>query len=268
VFGYGVDTNHSFAEVKPSLKVKAIGAPGYSMVHGLRLMDQLAPRLRGKLLVWFVFLENDLQDNLLPEMRGYRSPFVRFDRAAESWEIVDRHIEPRAWTSSYLDGRRLFPRFCVPGPLADRAYSACDYVIGRAADSWLVTIPHPMQLTAKGLATLAARSGKPQLSDADLPDRRIAESCSRHGVPLIKGKQWLIRSDYKYREGIHWNRRGHRRMASVLERLLESSRAGRLRDLVPREMDPSARLTPARADERHTAPTLSQAQRGLEIGSS
>jgi hypothetical protein len=223
-----------------------------------------------------VFLENDLQDNLSPEMRGYRAPFVRFDRAAETWEIVDRHIGPRAWTSSYLDGRRLFPRFCVPGPLGDRAYSACDYVIGRAADSCrragvdlvLVTIPHPMQLTVEGVATLAERSGNPQLCDVDLPDRRIAESCHHHGVPLIKGKRFLIRSDYKYREGIHWNRRGHRRMASVLEHLLGSFRTGRLRELVPGAMNLSAQLTPARADARHAAPTLSQAQRSLEIRSS
>jgi hypothetical protein len=34
VFGYGVDTKDSFAEVKPSLKVKAIGAPW--LQHGAR----------------------------------------------------------------------------------------------------------------------------------------------------------------------------------------------------------------------------------------
>ena len=67
-FGYGVDTNRSFAALTPSLAVKAIAAPGYSMVQGVRLMEQLGERLRGKLVLWFIFLENDLQDNLAPEM--------------------------------------------------------------------------------------------------------------------------------------------------------------------------------------------------------
>src|SRR4051812_5063145 len=80
-FGYGVDTAQSFAARSTPCRVKAIGAPGYSMVHGVLLMEQLAERLHGKLIVWLVYLENDLQDNLAPEMRQYRAPFVR--RAAD-----------------------------------------------------------------------------------------------------------------------------------------------------------------------------------------
>ena len=166
-FGYGVDTNRSFAELDPKLRVKALGAPGYSMVQPVLLMEQLGRRLRGRLVVWFAYLENDLQDNLAPEMRKYRAPFVRLDPVRGEWTIVDEHLEPRKWECSNLDARRLFPRFCVPGPLADRAYSACDYLIGRAeracheagAHLVMVTIPHPMQLTTTGMASLAALSG-------------------------------------------------------------------------------------------------------------
>src|SRR4030095_4523087 len=111
-FGYGIDTNRSFAALTPDVPVKAVGAPGYSMVQGALLMEQLGERLRGKLLVWFTFLENDLQDNLAPEMRGYRSPFVRPDRAGGSWEIVDQHVTPKKWDCSRLDPHRLFPTFC------------------------------------------------------------------------------------------------------------------------------------------------------------
>ena len=233
-FGYGVDTDRSFAEIDPSTRVKAAGAPGYSMVHGVLLLEILGRRLQDKLVVWFVFPENDLQDNLVPEMRRYRAPFVRPNRLSGQWEIVDDHVTPERWTCSDLDKRRLFPIMCVPGPIAEQAYSACEYLVERAwtvclasgARLAVLTIPHPMQLTADGVAQLAALSGRPEACDENLPDRRLAASCERFGVPFVAGKSHLSRADYKRREGIHWNERGHRRIAGVVRHLATSIRAG------------------------------------------
>ena len=247
-FGYGIDTHRSFAALTPDLSVKAVGAPGYSMVHGVRLMEQFGERLREKLVVWFAFLENDLQDNLAPEMRGYRAPFLRLDRTLGTWEIVDQHIRAGKWDCSELDSRRLFSSFCVPGPRADRAFAACDVLIQRArlacdrvgAGLVIVTIPHPIQLTSKGREELATLSGMPQACDPDLPDRRIAESCRRHAVPFIIGRQHFARTDYKQREGIHWNQRGHRRMASLLKELYELFLSGRLAELCDDSVRPEA----------------------------
>jgi hypothetical protein len=239
-FGYGVDTPRSFAELDPRLRVKAIGAPGYSMVQGVRLLEQFGPRLKGKLIVWFLYPENDLQDNLAPEMRQYRAPFARLDQVRGEWEIVDEHLQPLKWECSNLDTTRLFPRFCVSGPFSTRAFSACDYLIGRAeracreagADLAVVTIPHPMQLTKRGRARLAWQSGNAALCDADLSDRRIADSCGRYGIALVSGAQHLTARDYKWREGIHWNERGHRKMASLLARIYDSFQARLLHDSV------------------------------------
>jgi hypothetical protein len=239
-FGYGMDTNRGFAALTPGLSVKAVGAPGYSMVQGVRLMEQLGERLRGKLVVWFAFLENDLQDNLTPEMRGYRAPFVRWNGAQGTWEIVDRHIERRKWDCSYLDPHRLFATFCVPGPAADRAYAASDFLIhqGRLtcervnARLVVVTIPHPLQLTSAGRQQMAILSGAPESCDPGMPDRRIAESCRVHGVPLVIGMHHLSSADYKRREGIHWNQLGHQRMASLLKRLHELFESGRIDELL------------------------------------
>jgi hypothetical protein len=232
-FGYGVDAQHSFAALDPQLPVKGIGAPGYSMVHGVLLMEQFARRLSGKLVVWFVYPENDLQDNLAPEMRQYRAPFVRHDRRRGGWDIVASHVEPSKFECSYLDARRLFPRFCIPGPLADRAYDACDYLIARAqaacrlagAHLVVLTVPDARQLTAHGRSTLARLGGDPDRCDPDLADQRIAESCRRHDVPVVLGREHLSHADYKRREGIHWNRRGHRRIAALLAQLHASMRA-------------------------------------------
>jgi hypothetical protein len=238
-FGYGIDTNRSFASLTGDVSVKAVAAPGYSMVHGVRLMEQLGERLRGKLIVWLAFLENDLQDNLAPEMSGYRAPFVRQDPQRHTWEIVDRHVSPRRWDCSLSEARRLFPSFCVPGPAAERAYDASDFLIQRArlacdraaAQLVVVTIPHSMQLTDSGRRGMAAMSGAPSAFDADLPDRRIGESCRRWGVPLVIGMQHLSAAHYKRREGIHWNQSGHREIARLLNHLYASFAAGRLNRL-------------------------------------
>lgn len=90
-----------------------------------------------------------------------------------------------------------------------------------------------MQLTAGGRARLAASSGSPDSCDSILPDRRIAEACQRHGVGFVAGAQYLSDRDYKAREGIHWNERGHRRMGTVLAALHESFRGGTLTKYVP-----------------------------------
>jgi hypothetical protein len=85
-----------------------------------------------------------------------------------------------------------------------------------------------MQLTRAGLATLAERSGRPDAFDPGAPDRRFAECCTRHGVEMVAAAPFLSARDYKLREGIHWNARGHRRMAALLRRLHAEFESGRL----------------------------------------
>jgi len=262
-FGYGVDPGSSFADLNSKLLVKGVGAPGYSMVQGVLLMEQLAQRLDGKLVVWFVCLENDLEDNLAPAMGIYRSPFVRPSRQRGEWEIAQQHVGPSPWRWSVWGGKRLLPYLCAPGPLADRVYAGCDYLIRRAAAACsrvgaqlvLVTIPDPTQLTVEGRATLAALSGSLDACDADLPDKRIAESCHRHDVPLIVGKDHLSGLDYKPIEGLHWNARGHRRMAEVIGQVYESFQSGALNGLASkpppmRAVDRLARLDESAARSR------------------
>jgi hypothetical protein len=258
-FGYGIDTGKSFADLNPKLAIKGIGAPGYSMVQPVLLMEQFAERLKGKLVVWFVCLENDLEDNLAPAMTVYRSPFVRPSRQHGEWEIVQDHVGPSPWLSSvWGSGRkRILPYLCVPGPLADRTYAGSDYLIGRAAAACslvgaklvLITVPDPTQLTVESRAKLAVLSGSPGACDVDLPDKRIAESCKRHGVPIIVGKDHLSASDYKPIEGLHWNARGHRRMADVLGRVYESFRSGAIEGSASKSHSMVATERLARLDE-------------------
>jgi hypothetical protein len=240
-FGYGVDTGRGFADLNPELTIKGVGAPGYSMVQSVMLMEQFAERLRGKLVVWFVCLENDLEDNLAPAMWHYRAPFIRPSHVDSGWEMVGDNVTSAPWRCSQWGRKRIFPQLCVPGPLADRAYAGCEYLIGRARTSCsrigahlvLVTIPDLTQLTAAGRASLAALSGLPESCDENHPDHRIAEICERYDVPFVAGKNFLSASDYKRIERLHWNERGHRRMAEMLGRLYASFRSGALKTHSP-----------------------------------
>jgi hypothetical protein len=228
-FGYGVDPERSFANLNQGIAIKNIGAPGYSMVQPVLLMETFANRLAGKLVVWFVCLENDLEDNLSPAMWRYRAPFVRPTRNGSGWEIAKDHVAPAQWQCSKNGRKRLLPFLCVDGPLADRAYAAAGYLIGRAAACCrsvdaqlvLVTIPDPILLTTAGEQRLAAITGKSDC-DPSLPDRRLAESCRQSGVAFLAGRDWVSDSDYKRRERLHWNEQGHRRMGEVLAGLYES----------------------------------------------
>src|SRR5438067_4881237 len=86
--GYGVSDRHFFANLPGGYKIKSVGIGGYSMVQELLWMKQLKSALHRKLVVWFVYYGNDLFDNLMPDLRGYRKPFVRENAVTADWEIV------------------------------------------------------------------------------------------------------------------------------------------------------------------------------------
>jgi hypothetical protein len=235
-FGYGVDSGRSFATGNPGLAIKCVGAPAYSLVQGVLLMEQLASRLSGKLVVWFVCLENDLQDAVTPGVWRYRMPFVRRRSAQGDWEIVTEHVVPTVWQSPDWSWKRTLPYLCVESPMSARVYEGCEYLVRRAAVACeragahlaILTIPDLSQLTDSGRVTLAAKSGTPEAFDADLPDRRFGEICQRHDVLLVRGKDHLSAADYKRWERLHWNERGHRKVSRLLTGLHDSFRRGEI----------------------------------------
>jgi hypothetical protein len=225
--GYGIDPKHAYFAVTNGVSVKAIGAPGYSMVHGLRLIEELGDRLRGKLVVWMVYVENDLKDNLEPHANRYRVPFLRKPPLGD-WEIHDAHVSPEPWNcSGVLSHHAMLSAFCTPGPIAERAYSACKWLVSKASDRCrhfgaelaVIAVPHRVQLSEAGLSRLVALSPNHDAFDPDMPDREFRALCASLSVPFVAGRAEFMFADYKRREGIHWNRRGHRRMARILEQL-------------------------------------------------
>lgn len=232
-FGYGVNTAATFWRQKNGASVKSIGAPGYNMVQELLLMKQFSGNLRGKLVVWFIYFGNDLYDNLVPNNQHYRTPFVRKPANSEAWLITTEHVSPANWPNhSNPKYYERLSEFCCDTPLAERAYSACEYLIGEAqkicdsagADLVLMTIPDAIQLNEPGCQKLAASAPNKDSFAPDLPDKKIREIGARLGVAVVSLKDHLTLADYKKRDP-HWNERGHRRVAQVIAELRNGLRS-------------------------------------------
>lgn len=221
-FGYGVDDADVYTEQAPGLSVKAVASVAYSMVHGLLWMRRLAPRLRGKTVVWLVYCGNDLADNLRPNQGRYRMPFVRGE-PGRSWELVTDHVSPQPWpfASPRSSNPQLLAEFSTPSWYSRRVFAAADFLIAEAARTCdeagarlvVLSVPHAMQV--KEPARVAALSPDPEQVDLGLPDRCLAQSCAERAVPF-EALEGHLRPGHYFREDMHWNPRGHRVVASLV----------------------------------------------------
>ena len=229
--GYGVGEDGLFANLHSDPRIKPIGIGGYSMVQELLWMKELAPRLHGKLVVWFIYFGNDLYDNLSPDLRGYRKPFAREVRHTGGWEIFSGHVSREKWPITPRLGHgeihmSKLAELCSDTFLAQRAYRACEFLIqqGRelcaeaGADLAVLTIPDTHQLSPGGHRYLQSLVPNLKTFDPDTPDRKLASICQHLGVPFVSGKTFLDVSCYK-RNDCHWNESGHRRVARLLAEL-------------------------------------------------
>ena len=226
-WGYSVDHREAFFNLDRRLRIKTIGAPGYNMVQEVLLLEQLAHHLKGKHVVWFVYIGNDLSDNLSPEIEGYRAPFLRQAQGQDQWEIVARHLSPDKWKCS--DNAKL-QRFYALHPAlhsetfyATRAYAACEFLLARGsrvcreAGAELVVMSIPALVTisdAHMQAHCKARSFT-QATDRELPDRKLGEICRRLEVPFEPLAKHLTVRHYREVDD-HWTEAGHREVARVL----------------------------------------------------
>lgn len=243
-FGYGMDTRSCFFEINPNLKVKPLGAPGYSMVQPLILLDQLRHQLRSKLVVWCIFLENDLYDNLMSNFLHYKAPFIRDKNGTNQWELVTEHIDPTRWhnTGRLRGYLTILAKLCRPGKFSRRVYSGCEFILKTGQDLChqagaelvVLTAPSVQQLAKVGLASLSSRlEGEP--IDPDFPDQRISEICDSHGIHFVAGKKLLDARDYKRAEQIHWNKRGHKKISDLIANLYQAYALGTLDQFVRNE---------------------------------
>jgi hypothetical protein len=227
-FGYGVDFADAYFSQSKNCRIKAIGSPGYNMVQALLWMRRYASRLRGKTVVWFICMENDLAENLKAYTSdSYPTPFLRARNGTTDWEIIADHLQPKTWLEreTGISNTILFAYLCTPCPYSERVYAAARYLIQEAkticqshgARLVLFSIPYKMQLEPKGRAVLRNLLRAPEELDLEYPDKRLSAICGELEIPFIAGARHLTAADYKPRDG-HWNAAGNRKVAEVIER--------------------------------------------------
>ena len=232
-YGYGSRKGESFTDLASDVTIKPVACPGYDPVQEVLLLRQLGEALRGKLVVWFVYPENDLPDLTRPHWRRYRKPFLRRSPATGEWEVVSDHLRPGPWRPSVeRNNFQAFAQLCTPGPIADRCYSACTFLIEEAAevcrraDATLIvfTIPNVNQLEPSGRRWLASLTADARAFDVNYPDRRLSEICEKHGISFVSGMTRFEPSDYKRFERFHWTPSGNRKVARLLRQLRDDWR--------------------------------------------
>ncbi|MGH8059276.1 MAG: hypothetical protein ACREOH_18910, partial [Candidatus Entotheonellia bacterium] len=191
-----------------------------------------APQLGDKLVVWFIYVGNDLYDNLQPNLLHYRRPFVRRVKHTDAWEIVTSHISPTKWPYNIerqvSAHREMLTHTYTSTFISQRAYSACDFLIeqgkhicSRAGARLVVmTIPDILELSPEGIKRLSSYCADSTSFDPDMADKKIDQICARLEVPFIPAKSYLALEDYN-RGDRHWNARGHRRVGQVLSELYD-----------------------------------------------
>ncbi|MBX6362389.1 MAG: hypothetical protein IRZ00_00860 [Gemmatimonadetes bacterium] len=240
-WGHGVDDRHYFANLRPELRVKAVGCNGYSMVQELLWLERLAPVLQGKLVAWLIYYGNDLCENLMPHMHGYRRPFLREAPDGEGWVIESSHVSPERWSLVWWAGGVAgesgpsLEEVYAPSYQARRIYSACAHLIreGRricgevGATLVVMGIPDPMiQLEPDGGERLAAKAGYRGTLQMEYPDRQLTEICGALGVKFVPLRRYMDRTHFKATD-CHWNERGHARLAAILAEVhAETLRSG------------------------------------------
>ena len=224
-FGYGVDDKDYFANHADGLRIKAIGVNGYNMVQELWWMHRLKPKLKDKLVVWFVYHGNDLLENLTPNLAHYRMPFLRLDASTQSWQIVTDHVSAKPWTTSKArDYYKSLATYCQPSRAPERIFDACAFLIKEGKSvcedthSQLVvmSIPDVTQIVPSHAHVLTSFLSDSADFDPDYPDKKLKAICDGLSIPFVTLKDYLSAEDHKSRDP-HWNAGGHYKVAAAIQ---------------------------------------------------
>lgn len=235
-FGYAADEDEFYGNLVEGLRVKGIGGPGYSMVQPYLWMRRLGPVLEDKLVVWFVYVGNDLDDTLRPQQIGHHSPYLRERRNGSGWELVTEHLSPEKPAFEYgRENYEMLVDICSDTPYSRRVFSAAEHLIREGRDLCrrvgaglvVMTVPELAPLTHGHIRALLGRRGVPESYDPEKPRRRLREICGTLDVDHVGLSEHLEVSDY-LRHDVHWTPEGNGKVADLLRRIHEDwRRAGR-----------------------------------------
>lgn len=224
-FGFGAYKNQAYYEFSRDIRIKPIAAPGYNMVHGLLLLKKYREKLRGKLIIWLICLENDLAENIQPyNSMFYRIPFIKMNNSVGHWEIVTSHISNKKWLfgDQTYNGEK-FASICSNTPYSGKVFSGCRYLLEEAkkicesinSDLLVFTIPNKKIFTQQGIEAITHKQENKLKFDKNLPDKKFDRICSDLDIDFYSGSRLLNLSDYKARDP-HWNKWGNKKMSEFI----------------------------------------------------
>lgn len=237
-WGHGIDDEEFFADLPSRITIKSIGVSGYNMVQELMWMKEYSKHFQNKLIVWFIFDGNDLYDNVVPNLYHYRMPFVRRVDSAREWEIVTSHLVKTDWPWNYERNYREREKYLATygrNVISDRAYAACEFLIKEGSDLCersggqlvIVSIPVVSRLTSNIWERKSCGLVPNEKLDPHAPDDRLKALCDKMGIPFTAAATFLQADDHIPLEG-HWNGKGHRRIAQMIEQLHGTYSQGKL----------------------------------------
>jgi hypothetical protein len=226
-FGYGSLYENAYYNQAENLRIKPVASPGYNMVQPVQLMKEYRDQLKGKLVLWFICLENDLAENIrMDNSVHYTAPFISKNGERNNWDIITSHVQSMKWLYSEKKSHNSlrYAKLSTDSTYSERIFEASEFLIKEAkgicqstgAALMILTIPDKRQLTQNGIGEFTRRLNRDDSYNVDLPDRKINEICMKLDIPLIKGKEHLTINDYKIRDG-HWNKKGNQKIARLIE---------------------------------------------------
>jgi hypothetical protein len=226
-FGYGMEFQNSYIKATEKLKIKSLAAPGYNMVQEFLLMKKIAGQLHGKLVVWFVCLENDIYDNMMPYTdQLYRNPFISKNNGIKDWGIVTRHLQigNQKYGKFKREYKRFYAKLFEQTDYSDTVFSGVNYLLKMASrlsnesgfKLVVLTIPKKFEFSARWPSPVLKYLQSSEKFNSDNIDGYFTKYCDELGLKYVSLRDHLNESDYK-RYDSHWNERGNRKVASLLE---------------------------------------------------
>lgn len=231
-FGFGVNDKDFFGNADPGSSIKSIGANGYNMVQEYLLMEKYVPVFNGHTVIWFIYHGNDLYENLTPNLRHYRMPFIREKKDVAGWEIVTDHVNPTPWhITEKRDYYGALANICTNSFYSERALSGCEHLIkkgnelcsGEDVDLIIFSLPDIVQIDEARHNELKNKAADTISFDPEIPDKELRAICERLSVPFytlndVLGKEHFIKFD------IHWNTEGHKQVSQLIKRAVFSKK--------------------------------------------
>lgn len=232
--GYGVDRGRLFADLlEQELHIDVVnaGTGGYEIVQQPRVLDEFGPKLQPDLVVYALYLGNDLAQNDEWEVRGdgtlhntIREYPVRQPKEIKLVRLVRDFLYGVRMGRSEKEGEWLpfegYLGLCerTLGPEAAKDYDDADRLLGQLAERsralgvplLVLMLPYRSMVEPEALASLARKvPGLRERYDLGRPAREIGARMSVRGIDHVDATPFLVEEHRHTGQALYYPIDGH-----------------------------------------------------------